>query len=495
MGRCGGSKLCDRSTLALCLLIVCITIASSATARAQQSLWELTPYRVQVFVALEDTPQLTARLGQDVREHLAERIESLVGSAWNATVEAAPPELAVGMLRGLEQLGTDDLPAASLSADKVILVSLAADYFGFPLQSRELDCRTRVWGTTVSRDVFQPALLTSAAVDCLLAAFAPLAQIEKVEGKQVSLRLKAAGLPLRDPKAVDVSPGTLFRPVIRTNDRDGKLRADRPPQPIPWSYLLTRNVRGTFAECELFSGLRSPLSARRRGRTEQLAVAVRPPQQDTKLIVHSRVDKSRKLFGYEVFAFSPDAPESTLLGRTDINGAITIPPVEHPLRMLIIKSGGEFLARLPMVPGVEKEALAAVPDDDDRLAVEGYITGLQEEIVDVVAQRATLIARIRARIEEGRPEEARPLLEELRKLPNREGFAVVLNEQRRKVFSSDSAVRRQVDKLFNDTREVMVRNLDPNTIDQVASELSQALKAKPAAAPTTTGAAPGGAVR
>ncbi len=478
----------------LILLFSLILLPDSAAA---QSLWELTPYRVHVYLAVQDAPQLTEQARQDVQNFVTGRIESLVGASWNATVSPASPELAIAMLRGLPTLATSDLPEDSLSADKVILLCLSTDSSGYRVAARELDCRTRLWGTTVSRIVGQPALLTSAAVDAVLAAFAPLAEVEDVEGSKAELRLRAAALPLRDPKAIRVGPGTLFRPVIRFNDREGRMLSDRPPQVVPWTCLLAREAENGAVQCEIFTGLRSPLSARRRGRTEQLAVAVRPPEESTRLVVHSRVDKDRKLFGYDVHAYAPDESSSTLLGRTDLAGSLEIPPGEHPLRILVIKSGAEFLARLPIIPGVEPEVLAGIPDDDDRLAVEGYITGLQEEIVDIVALRATLMARIRARLNEEKPEEAKQLVTELRQLRTREDLAVVLNDQRRRFYSGDSAVRRKVDKLFNDTREVMVRNLDPSVIDQLATEVDQALKSKPAAptSPAKTSAAASAPVR
>lgn len=486
--RSGVSRPCRAATgaqhptvcfvLAAFLTFGCACSASAASARP---LWEMTPYRVQVYLALDDVPRLTPQLASDLQLFVANQIEQIIGVSWNAKVELAPAALARSMLRGLPDLQTENLPTDSLALDKVILVCLRASAFGYRLQGRELDCRTHGWGTTVEREVMHAALLPDATFDCARAAFAPLAEIEKVDSKQVALRLRAGGLPARDPQALPVTPGVLFRPVIRFNDRDGNLRTDRPPQRIPWTYLLAREVNGAEATCDLLSGLNSPLSARRRGRTEQLALAVRPPQLPTRLIVHSRVDKKRKLFGYEVYAYGPDTPETILLGRTDMHGAIIVPPADNPLRILVIKSGGEFLARLPILPGVESEALAAVVNDDDRLAVEGYINGLQEEVVDLVARRTTLIAMIRARIDAGEPEEAQKLLEELRKLRDSKEFEVELNEQRRKHFSSDAVVRRKVDKLFDDTRKVIARNLDPTLIEQVSGEVNSALKAKPAA--------------
>ncbi|MEX0586738.1 MAG: hypothetical protein WD176_08845, partial [Pirellulales bacterium] len=224
-----------------------------------------------------------------------------------------------------------------------------------------------------------------------------------------------------------------------------------------------------------------------------LALAVRPPESATDLVVHSRLDKNRRLFGYEVYAYTPDSPTTTLLGRTDSSGTLRIEPGEHPLRLLIIKSGGEFLARLPLVPGVEPVALAAVADDDQRLAVEGYITGLQEEVVDLVARRAMFMARIQSRLDEGKPSEAGELLVELRQLATRDDLAIVLSEQRKKYFSGDALIRRKIDKLFDDTREVFMRNLDPKPIEQLTSEVNKAAKASPAAASAATPpAAPAG---
>jgi hypothetical protein len=164
-----------------------------------QSLWELTPYEVQIFVAMDDVPQLSQQSRQDVHSFLDSRIETVVGASWRATISSAPPELAIAMLGGLESVKTSDLSEDSLEADKVILLGLSADAFGYHVAARELDCRTLLWGTTVSRDVPQPALVSSAAVGVVLAAFAPLAQIETVEGKDVTIHLQAAALPLRDP--------------------------------------------------------------------------------------------------------------------------------------------------------------------------------------------------------------------------------------------------------------------------------------------------------
>jgi hypothetical protein len=461
--------------------------ASSASA---QGLWELTPYRVRVYVAYGDDPALTSLWRSGLEQALAARIAAWIGSSWDARVEPAPLGLAIALVHGANDIPLEALPAADLDeVDKILTLLVRADGGRHRFIAQELDVRTRTWGARADRQASQAELARSAAFEALTAAFAPLAQVEKVEEKQVRLRLRASSLKLRDPDVLTVREGAVFQPIVRYNDREGKLRDDRPPQPIPWTFLLVRQLDGSSATCELYSGLRSPLSARRRGRTEQLALLVRPRVEATDLMLHSRVDADRRLYGYEVYAYSPDSPETTLLGRTNSRGILRIAPAEGPLRMLVVKNGGEFLARLPIMPGLDAEAPAAVADDDYRLAVEGYITGMQEQIVDLVAQRGTLIARIRAHIDEGKLDEARALLEQLQSLRSGDEFAVLLAEQRRKYFSGDAIIRRKIAKLFDDTLQVIVRNLDKGQIEQVASELAQADKANPsrsaAASPST----------
>jgi hypothetical protein len=471
-------------------LVAVVMLLLSATAASAQSLWELSPYRVRVYIAFSDDPALTAAWRSDFRESLSTRIAAWIGSSWDAHVDLAPSPLKIALRYGPGEVPLDALPAQDLEeVDKVFCLHVQAEGGVYRFVARELDVRTRTWGATTVRQAGQSQLSQAAGFDALTSAFAPLAQIEKVEDKLVRLRLRAGNLKLRDPSVFPLSEPAVFQPIVRYNDREGKLRTDRPPQPVPWTYLLVRDFEGSTATCETYSGLRSPLSARRRGRSEQLALLARPRSEATNLVLHSRVDSQRRLYGYEIYAYSPDSPKTTLLGRTDSQGVLRVEAGQHPLRLLVVKNGGEFVARLPLMPGLEPEMLAPVIDDDYRLAVEGYITGMQEQIVDLVAQRGTLIARIRASLDDGKPDQARQLLEELKSLRSGDELAVLLAEQRRKYFSGDALVRLKISKLFDDTLQVIVRNLGSGEIEQVSSEVAQANRSAPnqsaAASPAT----------
>ena len=232
--------------------------------------------------------------------------------------------------------------------------------------------------------------------------------------------------------------------------------------------------------------MRSPLNARRRGRIEQLALAVIPPQGSTQLKVVSSGASPRPLAGYSVYSYSPASPAAELLGHTDRGGMALISPGASAMRLLLIKNGDEVLARLPMVPGLMPQAMAALPDDDERLAIEGFVTGVQESIVDAVARREVLLLRARKRLNENKPDEAAALIGEVRRLPSRERYLALLDERRKRVATTDPRLRRHIDKLFADTRKVLGIYLDPRPIDKIEAEVN----AIRVGAASTAGSAP-----
>lgn len=452
-----------------CAALCLATCGSVATA---QSVWELMPYRIHAMVTVAPGPELTSRLRTDLPAAVVGRVESLVGAPWDISVVEVPPDLRRAMIAGIEDVTLDLLPKESLDVDKVMLLSVVPTADGYRVAAREFDVRTQQWGSTVSRHVFQRGKLRDVAADALFTSFAPLARIEDVSTaeRRVVLRLKAGLLPMRDEQTL-VSPGDLFRGIVRYNDREGKpLRIAT----IPWTFCLVDEVTSTEVRCQLHTGLRSPLSSRRRGRVEQFALGVIPPQGPSVLTLLSRSDPQQTLAGYDVYARPPDEKTGVLLGRTDRRGQITIQPTDCPLRILLVRNGNEALARLPIVPGLEPELTAVVPNDDHRLEAEGVITGLREEMVDLVTRRAVLITRTRARIKAGKFDEATELIELLRDLPDGPQFARTLKAQKKEIHSSDPAVQAKIDAMFADTQKLLQQYLPPEAIEQVWQELRKA---------------------
>ncbi len=463
----GGGR--ERSILGILLLAVAAGLA--APARADDAVWSQTPYRVRVLLALEPAAEFADPFPQRLADVLGERLESVVGAVWEADVEAAEGPLRSEVLAGLEGLDAAKLAERYPEGDKLLLVAVSGDLGGYSVAARDLDLRTQRLGTPVRHRAGEPAKLRDVALDALWAAFAPVARIQRVEQRDVVLLPRAGALPFRDPTLAAVEAGDVFRPLIRHNDRDGSLRA---VAEIPWSYLNVLQASGWTVNCRIHSGLRTPLSGRRRGRVEQLALKVLPPGEPTRLALRPRTGPDEFLAGFAVYAYAPDSPETTLLGHTDEAGSIVVPPDDGPLRILLVRSGGVFLARLPIVPGAPPEQTAEVANDNQRLMAEGVIRGIQERLVDQVARREVLVARARARLEAGDIDEAVRLVRELERLGTREDFARLVENERQRIFSADPLVQRQIEAMFRETREMAAAHLDPAPIEQIAIEVARA---------------------
>ncbi|MEX2559599.1 MAG: hypothetical protein WD403_06770, partial [Pirellulales bacterium] len=301
-------------------MVLAAWLAGARQADAQ-SVWDLTPYRIRVLMAVDNQPDFTERLAESMRAVLAERTDTAVGAAWILQSEPAPDDLRPALLDGLAALSVEQVPQSlvELEADKLIFVTLTAGQGGWTIGARELDLETRLLGTTVSRHVPQRQLLGEEAFQAVLAAFAPLARIEHVDGDKVQLRLRAGGFPPLDPTLSWIGPGSVLRPVIRYNDRHGKPRRI---EPLEWTFMAVESLAGAELTSTLHSGLRSPLSGRRRGPVEQVALAVRPSGLPTRLVLKSRTDPQRRLAGYEVYSHPPHATATHLIGRTDGQGEL-----------------------------------------------------------------------------------------------------------------------------------------------------------------------------
>ena len=450
----------------------------SRTARAQ-TIWEMTPYRIQVFLATSDSPELTETLRQSLQDELLARIEAIIGVAWDVTFTRPPPPLEAAMTSGIDGIAIDALPEESLEFDKVMLVFIDPLVTGYRVTVREIDVRTQLSNSPVRASVWQIAKLRDAVFDAMLESFAPLALVDSVDSdtNTVMLRVRAAALPARDKNIVPVTSGQLFQPVIRYNDREGKPRRITT---VPWTFLSVEQVSHAVLTCKLHTGLRSPLSGRRRGLVQQLALAVRPPGTETRLILKSQTDPEVRLIGYDVYSQSLESKDTELIGRTNRQGSVTITPGEFPLRSLVVKHGGILLARLPLVPGISEEVEVLIPDDDQRLEAEGFLSGMQEDLIDLVIRRALLIAQTQVRIDQKKLDEAEQLVRDLHILKTREQFSRELSQQQKKTYADDPGVQRSIDAMFAETQKLLGMYLDradiQNLVDKLAKARSEAAR-------------------
>jgi hypothetical protein len=463
-----------------CPLIVLAWLLLAAAPLPAQTVWELDGYRLEVVTAFAPVPGLTPELEAALGRELVERADTLIGAPWDLAPRAAEGPLRRKILADLDAVAFDDLPALDAELDKVILLRVAPQQGQWHVAARELDVRTRLFGSSVGRRAGTVSKLRDTALAAMLDAFAPLGRIERLDEKdkrRVAVRLRAAALPTRDEELRLVAPGQVFRPVFRYYDRDGAFRR---AGAMPWTFLTVESLpesRATPGEifCRLHTGLPNPLSARRRGRVEALVLGAVPSGRESTLRLRSRTDPERPLVGYEVFSHPPGVKTTVRLGATNRHGELRIPPgTTSPLRVVLVKSGDRPLARLPVVPGLEPTLTAEIADDEGRLEAEGVITGLQERLVDLVTRREVLYVRAKRQIDDRKFDEARQLIDELRRLPDAAQFTLRLENEKKRIGTDDPLVQAQIDALFDDTRKLIDKHLTPNLAEQLWQDLRKA---------------------
>ena len=469
------------------LLLTCLFVAIVPRSVWAQAAWEYSPYQVHIWLAAAPQVELPPAAIDNLAAALAARAEVVCGAVWNVHAQAAPPMLRGDLLSGGEP-SAERLKALApdvLKADKLIVIRLTPGAIGWRIEARELDLRTRTWGTVVPKSAANVESLPLAAWDAAAATFTPITRIEMVEGPQVVARLRAGGLIVDPSSSALIEKDMVLRPIVRRNDRAGEPNPRGGIQAIPWTLLSVKVRTDSLLTCEMFSGYRAAIPSRGGVRTERLALLVRPEFASTRLTLESRTLPPHPLTGYEVHVRRPDEQESRLVGTTDWQGAIDLPAEGVLLSIFLVKNGTQLLARLPIVPGQVEQLSAPLADDDLRLQAEGAINALYSRVLDLVARREILAARFRARLKERNFDEAQLLLEDFRKLETRLDLGRSLDEIQQQARGADKLTQSRIDKLFTEARKLLqLKPLADDMVSTLAAEMVKA-KATPAPAPTT----------
>ncbi len=269
--------------------------------------------------------------------------------------------------------------------------------------------------------------------------------------------------------------------MIRKADRSGQVGPDG-VEPIAWTVLIASEGEGSQLVCRFESGYRQPFRTRRSSRVEQLARRIKPRRQSTDLELVNRNTPTEPLIGYEVYAKTSESEEPHWLGRTDWRGRLTIDrDAERPVEILFVRNGQQLLGKLPIVPGDQALLTAPLRNDDLRLEAEGFLVGVQDSLVDLVARREVLASRIRRDVEAGELDRAEELLRELRRLDTQDDFARRVQQRRQRLSTGDAQVQQKIDQLFGQTRALLGRFLSQEQVDQLSRDLRSAQQPPPPA--------------
>ena len=446
--------------------------------QAQDS-WEYTPYHIRVWVATEPSAALSAMLQTEIVRTLETLAPVYGGATWRLEAGPAPELIRASMWVALDEVTVEQVAAVgeeALASDKLMLLRISEEQGRFTVACRELDCRARTFSQTVSFDAWQPALLPRISADAIAEAFQALVRVESTRGKKVNVRVRAGGLVGDDHCPSAVRTGDVLRPVIRRNDQRGQPKPGG-VQVVDWTYIVVRQPQDYLLECDVYSAMRNPLAGRSSATLERMALKVRPRGSRTTLQLVARGDSPDPLEGYEIFAKkpiaeeSPDANPSVRLGLTDWRGTIDVEQSDLPMRLIYVKNGAHLVARIPVVPGFQPREVIPLQSDDKRLEAEAFVKGMESTVMDLVAHREILAARIRRRIAEGKADEARKLLSEMKGFQTKEDLEMMLASRQSALATPDKRQQQRIDQLLTGTRSLLNKYLRADQLVALEREI------------------------
>lgn len=446
--------------------------------------WILKPYRVRVYVSFETDPILTANSQQSVIARLQNHLASQFHQMWELEVTAATPETWY-MPAQLAELNEEMLPVSIVSSehDKVFLASVTHETGTYHVQAREFDASSRTLGSFHHTMSSSRRELVAHLAQMVNEAFRPIAQLEVVNEDVIEFQIRGGEFPPRNPNMQQFREGDFLVPYLRYLDRKREVQRI---QMLPWTYLQVTDVGRSRIQLDITSAFGNPVAAKRR-RVEIHAMRIRPYLPSTEIFIYPRGEKQNPLVGYrcEVMDRVPtdeDKVEDRLKLETDRRGIVTVPVIpKSPLQYLYVYSGQALLAKVPFIPGYSPLLEVEVPDDRARLNVEGEVSLLQGELIDIIATREVLMARTRAAAKSKKWEDVGRFLSQLQDLPTLDQYqsriaSLEVQAVQAAKLKRDRVAEIRVKRLCSNILESAEKHLDPFRIAEFRREMDELKK-------------------
>lgn len=474
------------------------------TAAAQppqvERAWEYQPYQIKVWICTDGSADLVASYDRLV-DGILTRMELIDGACLRFDVEPPSSTWRYALLEHLDhpEQFEDLVNVESLEGwDKLMVVCLENVQGQVRSRVREFDMTTQQWGPLGIETVEHLGGLIPAVSQAMAQAFMPIARVERITDKdEVFTRARAVKsciVARRDETGawyaedntaspVWIQPTDRFLPVIRRTDRSGNLIR---LEPVDFTFLTIDQQDESESQCSIQSYHRAPLAGRESKRAQKLALVVRPPSQSTTLRLFARDRGRTPMEGVEIWSGHPGAEkgEFEMLGKSDWKGEFDVPPSDRGMRIIYLKRGNRALMKLPMIPGFHPVLEAEVPNDETRLFAEGVITGLNNEILNLVAQRALFESEIQAAIDAKDGSLAREVLLKYQDLPSTQELKNRLGNEETQLKSQTSS-RRELDyiaSMFSTLSDI----LNSEAAKSRESELREQIQNLPLGSETST---------
>ncbi len=447
------------------------SVASESTTAAEPI--ERQPYRIIFHLACHPSSRIdSARRAELLREWqvMARRF---VGRPWSVTI--APPS---GRVLDLDLEGLEKATPAQASAfekavdagsyDKVWVVHAdrPRGESGLVFTGREYDTATRRLGPFQRRSVEVLADAPRALLSFTLDLFSPTALIEGKDAGKVLLKVRGSAIEPASPIGRVVGEGTIFQPLRLISTKTGKIVV----KIIPWSYLRVESVDGALCRCSSISGLNDPLSQSYIQPNTLAAVGIKPGNVPLRLRFVTFKEKLPGA-GFTLIGRMVPGTATRELGMTDRSGRIVLPAgfADGLVVVRLLAGNLEPVREFPVMPGESAEERTIPFDPHNQcVAVEAEVDSIRDEVVDLIALRARLEARMKARLEGEDWNGLEETIREFDRLTPRDQYAKRLAELKEKAAHDQAETRapiltRTAQMQFNEVQAMIDRYLDDET--------------------------------
>jgi hypothetical protein len=447
------------------------------------------PYTIKVWMTADPLTRLDAKAREELLRAWQGFVRRFVGTPWSVTLQEGSGPFAAGTL---ETLKAADLKPFGARVDKLWLIGASANPSGgLRFAGREFDVTTGDLGPLCEVLAPYPADAARRLLKLSLIMFRPFAEVGSAGAGDTSLTVQGADLNAADPIGAVAPVGSVFVPFRVFQRPNGvTTRLDL----IRYSYLRIKSADGSTARCDIISSLRDPLSRRVVGRNKLIALGVKPSAVPTRFRFTTNEKLPKPIAGYTLTVRDvPDGPAREV-GTTDREGRIVVPPgmAEGLVVFRLLAGNIEPLVEFPGMPGeTAVERVLKVDPKAATVTLETKLNALKDQVIDLVAIRARLEARMKARAEGGAWDEVRSLLDEYKKLPPKIGFVEQVNKLRDDAMTQQQATKKAIltktaQAQLADAEALVTQYLDDEmfTAYETAWKDSQEQKPTPAAPAT-----------
>lgn len=424
------------------------------------------PYSIRAQVHFDPSVRVDGPAWTILADEWMALVRRFVGDPWRVDATDASPTIAALPIEALDAALVRPIGAG---ADKLWAIRVQQLGPAIILEGREFDALTGRLGEVHRAEVRDRVDLPRGLLMLARSLFEPVAEVGESRAGGVTFQVQGGGIDPANPAGAVAPVGSVFRAFRLFLDKDGGVAEVRD---IPYSYFRVEERSGASARCSIIKGIGDPLTGRFARPNRIVALGIQPARASTRLRFLLKGDRSPAA-GYRVTARAaePDAKPYEV-GITDRDGRIELPPDFAPgLAILrVIAGNDEPMADLPVMPGETRAERSIVFEGRPRtLDLEAKLDALRDSIVDTVAGRSRLEARMKARLEGEDFAGFDEALADFRKLPGRDQFAAQLDRLRDDAVQAEAATKaliltRNARNLLDETQALIARYLEDDLV-------------------------------